>query len=444
MNVSTNQALARPLLGVMNFLNEIVEAYPRAVSFAPGRPPEHLFDVEGALAAIPRYVEHVARETGAAPADVLRGLGQYDRTAGRIGPLLARYLATDEGIRVAPEAIVVTNGAQEAMSIVLMTMLDPGRDTLLVSDPAYIGVTGAASILGIPLQPVPTGDDGLDLDALVACVADVRAAGRVPRALYDIPDFHNPLGVTTPLEVRHRLLELAHEHALLVIEDNPYGTFAYEGERLPTLKSLDRRHDVVYIGTFSKTLLPGLRLGYVVADQPVAGAPANTLLAHELSKVKSMVSVTTSPLLQAIVAGTLIERDFSLLEANRERVAHYRANRDHMLAALEHYFGRDELLAARVTWNRPSGGFFLTVTLPFPFDDDCLRTCAERYGVICCPMTYFSLAPGRERQIRLSFSYVTHDEIDAGIRSLHRFVRDRVARQKSSPTHQRRHAHVEE
>jgi (S)-3,5-dihydroxyphenylglycine transaminase len=429
MNVATNRALAEPLLGVMNFLNEIVEAYPRAVSFAPGRPPEHLFDVEAALAAIPRYVDHVARETGARPMDVLRSLGQYDRTAGRIAPLIARHLATDEDIHVDPAAIVVTNGAQEAMSIVLQTILDPRRDTLLVSDPAYIGVTGAASILGIPLEPVPTGEDGLDLDALVASLAAVRAAGRTPRALYDIPDFHNPMGTTMPRAHRHRLLDLAHEHDLLLIEDNPYGTFAYEGERLPTLKSLDRREDVVYIGTFSKTLLPGLRLGYAVADQPLAGAPPPALLAHELTKVKSMVSVTTSPLLQAIVAGTLLERDFSLLEANRERVAHYRASRDHMLACLEACFGRDEQLAGVVTWNRPRGGFFLTVSLPFPFDDDCLRTCAGRFGVIVCPMTYFSLARGREHQIRLAFSYVSHDQIERGIQSLHRFVHQRAASQ---------------
>jgi (S)-3,5-dihydroxyphenylglycine transaminase len=427
VKVTINQALSQPLLGVMNFLNEIIEAYPRAISFAPGRPPEHLFDVERALAAIPRYVEHLARETGAGPEEVLRGLGQYDRTAGRIGPLLARYLARDEGIHVAPEAIVVTNGAQEAMSIVLQTIFDPRRDTLLVSDPAYIGVTGAASVLGIPMRPVPTGDAGLDLAALVACAAQVRAAGRNPRALYDIVDFHNPLGTTTPLAARHQLLDLAHEQGLLLIEDNPYGIFAYEGERLPTLKSLDRRGDVLYIGTFSKTLLPGLRIGYAVADQPVVGAAPGVLLADEMSKVKSLVSVTTSPLLQAIVGGTLIEHDFSLVEANRERLRHYRANRDRMLACLESCFGRDEALAGKVTWNRPRGGFFLTLTLPFRFEEDSLRTCAEQYGVICCPMTYFSLAPGRERQVRLSFSYVTQEEIEIGIRSLWRFVRDRTA-----------------
>ncbi len=427
MKVTTNQALARPLLGVMNFLNEIVQAYPTAISFAPGRPPEHLFDVEAALASIPRYVEHVARETGTAPAEVLRGLGQYGRTAGMIQPLLARHLATDEGIDVAPEAIVVTNGAQEAMSIVLQAIFDPARDTLLVSDPAYIGITGAASVLGIPMEPVPTGDGGLDLEALVACLARVRASGRNPRALYDLVDFHNPLGTTTPLAARRQLLEIAGEHGLLLIEDNPYGVFAYDDDRLPTLKSLDRRRDVVYIGTFSKTLLPGVRLGYVVADQPVAGAAPGVLLAHELAKVKSLVSVNTSPLLQAIVGGTLIEHGFSLIDANRERLQHYRANRDRMLACLERWFAGDDLLAGKVSWNRPRGGLFLTVTLPFAFDDDCLRTCAGQYGVICCPMTYFSFAGGRERQIRLSFSYVTQEQIETGIRSLWQFVRDRVA-----------------
>src|SRR5687768_13470600 len=152
MLVTVNRALATPLLGAMNFLNEITQQYPAAISFAPGRPLESHFEVEHGLASIARYVDHVARETGLPAGDVLRRLGQYGRTNGQIGRLISRHLEKDEGIAAAAEAIVVTSGAQEAMMILLQALFDPGRDVLLVSDPTYIGITGAAAILGITVR----------------------------------------------------------------------------------------------------------------------------------------------------------------------------------------------------------------------------------------------------------------------------------------------------
>jgi (S)-3,5-dihydroxyphenylglycine transaminase len=424
MEITLEDRLGDPLLDVMNFLNEVVLRHPGAISFAPGRPSERHFDVEGSLARTARWVDSRARAADLPARVVWNDLGQYNRTNGIINDLIARQLALDEGIDAAPESIVVTAGCQEAMAILLMGLIDPGKDALLLSDPTYIGIPGLARILGISMIPVPTGDQGLESAAVLAGIEEARRQGRRPRALYDVPDFNNPLGTRMPVEARRALLRLAREHGMLVWEDNPYGMFSYDGPPLPTLKALDEDGVVVYMGSFSKTLFPGLRLGFLVADQQVVlPAGGRVSLAAELSKVKSLTTVTTSPVVQAIAGGLLIEAGGSLRPLMAEKLPFYRANRDRMLACLEESLGGVD----GVRWNRPAGGFFLTLDLPFEFTDECLRACARDYGVIVCPMRFFSLTPGRERQVRLAFSYVTEEQIAEGIARLGRFVRDRVA-----------------
>ncbi len=416
-------AFTDPLLDVMNFLNEVVQRYPRAVSFAPGRPAENLFDVEGSLSVIPRFVEWRAERRGTDARAVYRELGQYGATNGILQELIAAQLAADEGIRADPASIVVTCGCQEAMALLLLTLFTPGRDVLLSSDPTYIGITGLACILGIEVVPIAMGPNGLETAAVASAIARVRAAGGRPRALYDIPDFNNPLGTTMPVEIRRELLALLRDEGVLLFEDNPYGMFAYDAESVPTIKSLDPNGGVIYLGSFSKTLFPGLRVGYLVVDQEVVGQDASLRsLAGELSKVKSLTTVNTPPLMQATAGGLLLEAGGSLRGLVAKKLPHYRANRDTMLAALKR-----ELAGTGASWNRPAGGFFLTLDLPFEFGAEELDTCARDYGVICCPMRFFALAPGRERQVRFSFSYVTPEQVESGVVGFARFVRDRQA-----------------
>lgn len=424
MDIELKSCFGDPLLEVMNFLNEVVLRYPEAISFAPGRPAERHFDVERSLAKAPLYVEHRAAATGRPPLAVWNDLGQYNRTNGIINDLIAKQLELDEGIRVRPESIVVTHGCQEGMTLLLLGLFEPARDVLLVSDPTYIGITGLADIVGIEMVPVPTGEEGLDPRAVADAVDGVLRSGKRPRALYDIPDFNNPLGTQMPLETRRELLAVLHERGVLLFEDNPYGMFSYDGDPLPTVKSMDEHGVVVYLGSFSKTLYPGLRAGYLIADQQVVSPSGHrTSLAAELSKVKSLTTVTTSPVVQAVVGALLLEHGGSLRGLVSGKLPFYKANRDRMLASLEESLGGLD----GVRWNRPGGGFFLTVNLPFEFDDECLQACARDYGVIVCPMPYFSLTRGRERQVRLSFSYVTEAQIEEGIRRFARFVRDRIA-----------------
>jgi len=422
------ETLQAPCLDVMNFLNEITLQYPSAISFAPGRPTERFFDVRGALDALAHYTQHLAAQTQQDGEAVLNQLGQYQKTNGVINDLVCQLLERDEQIHTSAGAIVMTDGCQEGMMLLLTGLFQAGRDVLVVIDPTYTGITGIASVLGIEMHAVPSELDHIDLDILAASLRDIRQQGKRPRALYVTPDFNNPLGSSLSLEERKRLLDLAYTHEMLLFEDNTYGMFAYENESLPTLKALDTRGNVVYLGTFSKLLFPGLRLGFLVADQQVVTTDDSVrLLAQELSKVKSFTTVSTSALPQAMVGGMLLQHASSLRPLIQEKVAFYRANRDTMLTSLEEEFSSDPLLADLVSWNRPGGGFFLTVNLPFVFTNEMLSVCAQKYGVICCPMSFFSLLGRCENQVRLSFSYATPTEIRQGIHQFWKFVHDQVA-----------------
>lgn len=431
MEVQLKPCFGHPILDVMNFLNEVVLRHRHAISFAPGRPTERHFDVEGSLAKARVFVEYRAGALGWPVEAVWNDLGQYNRTNGILGELVAKHLERDEDIRVAPDAIMITQGCQEGMTVLLLGLFEPATDVLLVSDPTYIGITGLAAIIGIETVPVGMTEDGIDPAAVAAAIAAVRAAGKRPRAFYHVPDFNNPLGSQMTVASREALLDLLAAQDVLLFEDNPYGMFAFDADPLPTLKALDQRRPadqsggVIYLGSFSKTLYPGLRLGYLVADQEVrvaAGGGKTVSLATELSKVKSLTTVTTSPVLQAIGGAILLENDYSLRTVVAGKIPFYKDNRDCMLASLE----RELAGVPGVAWNRPAGGFFMSVSLPFVFGDAEVELCARDFGVIVCPMSYFALSPGRERQVRLSFSYVTTEQIAEGIGRFARFVRERI------------------
>jgi (S)-3,5-dihydroxyphenylglycine transaminase len=415
--IQLRSCFADPLLNSMNFLNEIVMEYPNAISFAPGRPAEELFDVADNLRAIEVFVAWCARQERIPERQVWERLGQYGRTNGSIQELIAWQIESDEDIRIPPEAIMVTVGAQEAMAIILTGLFDPAHDVLLASDPTYIGITALARVLGIRVLPVPSDDDGMCPDALERAIQQCFRVGS-PRAVYDIPDFNNPLGTRLSASRRLQILKVCRRHDLLFIEDNPYGMFSYEGEKVPTMKALDDHGTVLYIGSFSKTLFPGLRLGYLIADQAVDGPSG--ILAQELSKVKSLLTVNTSPLLQAIAGGILLMNAGSLRGIVSAKSTYYRRNRDVMLESLQHHFSD---MKDVISWNRPGGGFFLTLKLPFSFTLREVRHCAAEYGVIVCPMSMFSLTQTRQREIRLAFSYTNENQVREGIKRLAAFIK---------------------
>jgi (S)-3,5-dihydroxyphenylglycine transaminase len=417
---SLHASLRDPLLDSMNFLNQVVLRYPDAISFAPGRPFEGFFGLEDIQDGLRAYLDHLA-ERGRTPEQVAAELFQYGPTAGSINDLVARHLEVEEDIHVPAEAVVITVGAQEAMLLAVRALFADPRDVLLVAAPSYVGITGAARLLDVPVHPVPW-DDPNDLAApLRAAVAEQRAAGRRVRAFYLVPDHANPTGHTLALPERHALLDAAAELDLLVIEDSPYRLFT-AGRRLPTLKALDRGRRVLYVGSFAKSAFPGARLGYAVADQVVRDrAGQENLLAAELTKIKSMVTVNTPSLSQAVVGGLLLRNGFRLAEANERAIRHYAGNLERMLAALARHFPPGSRDRPGVSWNEPDGGFFLTLRVGFPVDAELLRRSAEEFEVIWTPMRSFE--PGGDPcAMRLAYSYVTPDEIDEGVARLARLI----------------------
>jgi (S)-3,5-dihydroxyphenylglycine transaminase len=191
------------------------------------------------------------------------------------------------------------------------------------------------------------------------------------------------------------------------------------GERMPTLKSLDRTRQVVHLGSYAKTLFPGARVGFVIADQLVRDADGTTtLLALELGKVKSMVTVNTSSLSQAAVAGMLLDADGMLSTANAEATARYDQCRRTMLGRLDDLMPPARAEALGVSWNRPKGGFFLAMRVAFRADNTALERSAERHSVIWTPMSYFHPRGGGEFTMRLAFSNLTTAQIEEGVRRL--------------------------
>ncbi len=408
-----------PLLSSMMFLNEITSRFPDAISFAPGRPYEGLFDTDRIPEYLAAYTDHLAGERGMSAARIGTTLFQYGRTNGQIHELIARTVANDEGLLVEPDAVVVTVGAQEGMVLTLRALFAGPADVLLVSSPCYVGITGAARLLDVEIAPVPEGAAGIEPDTVAEVAARLRADGKRPRALYVVPDFANPSGASMPVERRHRLLQVAAEAGLLVIEDNPYGFFARDDQLRPTLKSLDTDGTVVYLGSFAKTCFPGARVGYVLADQRVVHPDGSvTLLADQLAKIKSMLTVNTSSLSQAVIGGILVSNGCRLRDANRDTIRFYRTSMERLLEQLRLRVPPE----LGITWNAPGGGFFLVLTVPFVADEQALLRSARDHGVLWTPMNSFYPDGGGTTQLRLSCSYVEPDRLEEGVRRLAAFL----------------------
>ncbi|MFD3457482.1 PLP-dependent aminotransferase family protein [Streptomyces sp. NPDC058691] len=412
-----------PVSESMNFLNEIAQRFPDAVSLAAGRPFEGFYDLDDVHRYFETYRRHLTDRLGGDEVAVRRTLLQYGRTKGIIHDLIAEQLRVDEGIDVDPDAIVVTVGCQEALYLTLRALRHDERDVLLAVTPSYVGVHGAAGLADMPVLPVRESSEGIDLDDLVAVVRDAKAAGLRPRACYVIPDFANPSGVRLSRAARERMLAIAADEDILVLEDNPYGLFG-DPSGPPTMKALDERAQVVHLGSFAKTGLPGARVGFAVADQRVAGAQGDQgVLADQLAKIKSMLTVNTSPIAQAVIGGKLLENGYSLRAANMRETETYRANLARVLAGLTKRFGG----VPGVSWNTPSGGFFLLLTVPFPVSDDLLELSAAKHRVLWTPVHHFYADSQPRNVMRLSFSHLRPDEIEEGLDRLADFVHEQSA-----------------
>ncbi|GGZ41648.1 aminotransferase-like domain-containing protein [Streptomyces poonensis] len=423
-----HSAFGDPVLGAISFLNEIMSRYPDAISFAPGAPHLAFLDDLDIARHVDTWVAHEAAERALSRERTRRLLYEYGPSRGLINGLVADALRRDHGIDAGPDAVVVTVGAQEAMLLTLHALCARPGDLLAVVDPCFVGIRGAARLLNVDVVSVDEAEDGVDVAALRAHCRAARSRGERIRAVYVSPDYSNPSGSLTSLAARRRLLALAEDEDLLLLEDGAYGFTAPTGEEIPPLKALDTAGQVIHLGTFAKVCLPGTRVGYVVADQVIrTGDGGRRLLADELAVSKSMVTVNTSPICQAVVGGMLLEHGGSLKALAQRKSALYRRNLALLLDALDRHLGPGAGPLPGVSWSRPSGGFFVRMRLPVPADAALLETSASEHGVLWTPMSQFHAGGRGDHELRLSCSYLEPDRIEEGVARLAGFLRKEVA-----------------
>ncbi len=327
-----------------------------------------------------------------AAAEALGAGGQgalaYGSPAGpaQLRAAIARRATTHEGRVVVAEDILVTGGISQALDQVMTMLTEPG-DVVFVECPTYNLALGIIADHAVTISGIALDDQGLDVEALEAAVLAVREAGRRPRLVYTIPTFHNPAGISLSVSRRERLLEIARRHDLVIVEDDAYRELVYAGAPPPALRTLDPGAPVVRLGSFSKSLAPGLRVGW--ADAPIA-------LREHLAGAGVLESGGCVSQFPAHVVAAVLESGAYDAHVSALRRA-YAARRDALAAALR------EHLPAGCGFTVPAGGFFLWVTLPPGLCASELLPVAERHDVAFAPGRRFC-ADGADQGLRLAFS----------------------------------------
>lgn len=368
----------------------------KVISFAGGLPDPATFPV-GEL----QEVIHEVLRTGAG-----RAL-QYGTTEGdaRLREELVKWMAKD-GITFERDQILITNGSQQALDIVGRVLLDPG-DVIVCELPSYLGGLQAFRYYQIEMVGVPQDDEGLEPDRLAGVLRDLRRAGRRLKFIYVVPDFQNPSGITWSRQRRERLLDLAAEFNVLVVEDNPYREMRFMGQAPPPVAALDRDRRTLYLSTFSKTLAPGLRIGWIAAPAPII---------ERCVTAKQGMDLCGPSFTQAIAAALLARG--TVAQRLPAVAALYRRKREAMLEALA------SQMPPGVSWTRPEGGLFLWVRMPEDMDAGVmLRAAVQEEGVAYVPGQAFHCDGSGRNTMRLNFSYPSEEEIREGIGRLARLVR---------------------
>jgi 2-aminoadipate transaminase len=364
---------------------------PDIISFGGGLPAPEMFPVRDFREACDWVLRHDAQAAL-----------QYGTTEGY--PPLKDYLV--EAMRkydlpAERDNVLLTNGSQQALDLIGKVFIDEG-DEIITCRPTYLGAIQAWNVYGPNFVTVPLDDDGMNMDELEKTLAAHPKA----KFIYVLPNFHNPAGTTLTLERRYRLVDLAARHGAFIIEDDPYGELRFEGEDLIPIEAL-HKENTIYLSTFSKTLAPGLRLGWIVAPTQVIA---------KLIQAKQGSDLNTSTLVQYL-AYDICSR--GLLKAHVKKIRQvYKERRDAMLKAMEEHF------PPGVTWTRPQGGLFLWVRMPESVDSEKLLKLAIEEKVAFVPGRVF-YPDGNDGRccMRLNFSYAQPEMAQEGIRRLGRAIK---------------------
>jgi 2-aminoadipate transaminase len=375
-----------------------VTAQPGVISLAGGLPDTSTFPPQAFAAQMTRIAQESAAEAL-----------QYGPTEGfrETVDCIVEVMGA-EGMLPDPEDVIVTTGGQQAIDLICKALVDPG-DAVICEAPTYPGAIPVFCSYQAETIQIECDEEGMRIDELERTLERLDGEGRRPKFVYSVPTFQNPAGVTMSMERRRRLVELARSRELLVVEDNPYGLLRFGGEALPPLYQLDGGDFVIYIGTFSKILSPGIRLGWAVTPPP---------LMEKVVLGKQAADLCTSTLTQYFVREYFGEGRWR--EYIEGLIDIYRDRRDAMVEALRRYF------PPQATWTEPDGGLFIWATLPSYIDTSDLLAKALREDVAFVP-GQAAYVDGRGRNsMRLNFSAGDEDEIREGIRRIGKVVAEQV------------------
>lgn len=362
---------------------------PEIISFGGGFPDITAFPVD----ELKEVVQEVLDE------NAIQAL-QYGETLGlkQLREILAeRY--REQGMDVTYENFIITTSSQQAIDMITALFINPG-DTIVCGLPSYLGALQAfyahqANPVGVPRD-----------EELRSVVGALAAAGKKPKFIYAIPDFQNPSGVTMDIAQRMNVIEVAKKFNLLIVEDSPYREIRFDGEPMPMIYSLDKEGRTMLLGTFSKTFVPGFRLGWIMAPKPII---------DRLEIVKQSVDLC-APVFNQFIAAKFIKKGY--FDKNIERIkVNYCAKRNSMIAAFEKY------MPEGVTWTNPDGGLFLFVTLPQGYDATDLFKLAVKEDVAFVIGEAFHCDGSGKNTLRINFSYMNEERAEEGVRRLANAIR---------------------
>ncbi|MBE6746352.1 MAG: PLP-dependent aminotransferase family protein [Ruminococcaceae bacterium] len=332
---------------------------------------------------------------------------QYGKTEGypQLIEKIAERLSRVEGIDCSNDSIIITAGATQAIELTTKVLINEG-DTVIAENPSFLGAFNAFRSYGANIVGIDMHDDGMDLDALEKAIQENENV----KLLYVIPSFQNPMGTTMSLEKRKALYEIIRKYKLVTIEDNPYGDLTFDGERVPTLKSMDTEDLIVYCGSFSKIVAPGLRVGYALCNKE---------LAENISAAKQLADVH-SPLLPQIMVSNYMEKyDLDeLIDKMRHTYAHKCRT---MLDAINKYFPEG------VICTKPNGGLFIWCDLGHGIDTYALAKKASEHKVSFVPGNVFMVDSAKKTStLRLNYSTMSDENIVEGIKRLGELIKSEI------------------